>query len=860
MNSDWLQQVSRIERSYDTIFQNDANAHSNANGSGNASNNGLGGLMLDLHADTALEEEKTYHGANRFPPRARPQQISGIDNERYNMLASDAVQESHEIADRTGRHVQNAELLAKLESILILVRSNREQGRTRCSYLASLPLTCTDSESTYLSEVLMELRSFYEEAVELVRDIDTLQFTAPAAVGSGTGTSDHTNKSESESEPEPEPPAAPSLPHAAGEYCQAMRVDASATAVFLTTLIDQAEDMLYAPRGEVCKLDGVQPDWRCLDYLQQKLVSIPVAARALRYVNATKSQNIPVCPPLYNFLCNPEYHIGILCISEHRFHKQELSLILSFLANDTGVRADGTSTATAHTIKELLLVNCMLCDRDVYEVSAFLIDFPALHTLSLRGNNMTSAGLTNLSTVIWEHGLPLRVLQLDQNRIGHEGAMMLAKSMHRCRFLQRLSISFNPIGDIGAYYLLRATMNPHRKARRSLPRPPELLSLEGDEGNIDFHSDEESSDGEESEKESESEDDDDDAFTAVGDNESVYSTKVSYVPSVTMSRRGLAAAENIRQGKEALKHQHLTNLQRFYKRIRIKVAAVAFFTRVQPRGHNLHTIEMAGCGCGPFTIRMVSHCVCDNHNLATIVLSENALGSSEYEDVDNSALLALVTDSRVEHLILRSCGLYEYNVEAMVRGLNSHQVTSNNNNNSMSSSNSKSVHSYLRSVDLSGNHLGPTGANLIASLPGYFMDQVSIGLGYKPHTLLSSSSFGNKREANNSRNDRSRRVGAGHQGGERVGPKDTHIVMGHHKGKSVQYDTSASSPSLVRSNSNSSARPVQLQGGGGETFDDDNDFEGEDMQMLDARLLEQEHREHVEGGTVEESKTPSSSS
>ena len=75
MNSDWLQQVSRIEKSYETLFR-DVN-------SGDAGTSSLIGLNTD-------DDFKTYHGSNRFPPRARPRAIGGLDNEQYNLYTSDA--------------------------------------------------------------------------------------------------------------------------------------------------------------------------------------------------------------------------------------------------------------------------------------------------------------------------------------------------------------------------------------------------------------------------------------------------------------------------------------------------------------------------------------------------------------------------------------------------------------------------------------------------------------------------------------------------------------------------------------------------------------------------------------------------
>jgi len=255
-------------------------------------------------------------------------------------------------------------------------------------------------------------------------------------------------------------------------------------------------------------------------------------------------------------------------------------------------------------------------------------------------------------------------------------------------------------------------MNPYRRARRLLSRPPELAEDNGEE----FHSDNEDSESEQ-QSESESSDDDDDAFTVVEDGESVYSRQIEYIQSAIMNRRGLALAAKMRELKEVQKKTHRTLLQKWYARVRIKVMAVASLLRLRSRGHNVHTLEAAGCGLGPFSLQMLAHALSDNHNMATVVLADNAVGHSEYEKADNSTLLRLLSESRLQHLSLRCCGLFESNVEAMVRAMNRGGER-------------------LQSVDLSGNHLGPTGANMVASLHSFFVDQISIGTGYKTHGAL----------------------------------------------------------------------------------------------------------------------------
>jgi len=70
----------------------------------------------------------------------------------------------------------SAILLSKLRELQKKIRDNREQVRARGKYLQSQPLTVLDSEASYLSEVLLDLRSLGADAQHLVQEVDALQF------------------------------------------------------------------------------------------------------------------------------------------------------------------------------------------------------------------------------------------------------------------------------------------------------------------------------------------------------------------------------------------------------------------------------------------------------------------------------------------------------------------------------------------------------------------------------------------------------------------------------------------------------------------------------------------------------------
>ncbi len=733
MNSDWLQQVNRIEKSYEALFR-EVN-HSGAQES-------ILGITID-------DTKKTYHGENRFPPRARPQTIGSIDNEEYVLYSAD-IKMQIQNSDVT-LQVYAKSILQKLEGIQLKIRENREKTRARDQYLSSLTLRVPDNELPYLSEVSLELRALGDEAAQLLTELDSIQFARPEL-----------NTAQEQ------------LPAGITSYCQQLRVDASRTTLQLDALLALAEDMLYAPRGEVCRLDGIEPDWSSQAALQASLMAAPVAARALRYSQDCLQRGQRLCPPLYDFLCDPRLHANMLAICGYNFAPGQLAAALAFLVADRSLETG--ATAASQTVHELLLEDCGLGDVEVAEVAKHLPAFEALHTLSLRGNAMTSAGLTNIATVLWELGLPLRALHLDRNRVGPEGAMMLAKSLHRCRFLQRLSLSHNPIGDAGFFYIVRATMNPYRRARRSLPRPIELAGE--DEEREGFHSDDEDSEPESESDCQSSDDDDDDAFTAVDDDESAYSVRAEYLPSRLMTRRALVEVDLAKRSREHYKYVLSTRtlLQRWFGRVRVKLMAVAAWMRLRSRGHNMHTLEAMGCGLGPFSLRVASHALSDNHNLATLALAENAIGHSEYETADTHVLVRLAQETGLCHLDLRQAGLFEQHVEALVRALNR-------------------PHATLQSIDLGGNHLGPSGANMVAGLSSFFVDRMGVGSGYSAPPVLSRSDLW----------------------ADRAAP-----VVGKGLSQSKRAGNASQAVSVARS------------------LDEDNDFEGDDGRFIDKSHLAQQ--------------------
>lgn len=63
---------------------------------------------------------------------------------------------------------------------------------------------------------------------------------------------------------------------------------------------------------------------------------------------------------------------------------------------------------------------------------------------------------------------------------------LLGASLVKCRYLTSFSISSNPIGDWGLYYILKLFMNRHRNIYKHYPKPSRIHCLLPDEPAIDM--------------------------------------------------------------------------------------------------------------------------------------------------------------------------------------------------------------------------------------------------------------------------------------------------------------------------------------------------------------------------------------
>ena len=166
----------------------------------------------------------------------------------------------------------------------------------------------------------------------------------------------------------------------------------------------------------------------------------------------------------------------------------------------------------------LNLADSFLGDEGCEAVARFIRENPGTVNLDLRGNGITSAGLSTLSSCLgsrcglrnisleWNNigddltafaealvkNYSIQVLDLRNNRIGPEGAGVLSRVIELNSTLQKIDLRWNEIGQKGASKLYSSLSRPHSLKQLELTGnkiPEELLSsleklLRGENGSF----------------------------------------------------------------------------------------------------------------------------------------------------------------------------------------------------------------------------------------------------------------------------------------------------------------------------------------------------------------------------------------
>ena len=686
--SRWADELEELYRSYD-----------GGSSVGGGSSAGGGGSLLIPSMDV-LKAKRS--GAPRFPPKGKVELPAALPRDGAPVFGQEPPLRG-KVSPDVLKQMRGLEAL--MVTLYEQIAENRDQCRKHGKYLYALPSPPPDREVSVIKQLAAkDLGRLLEDAMTLVNNLNIIRTRKvheilPQDIASSSLVLSNWSRFVTST-------------------CEALRSEASTSEIVLHNLLDLADDLVNTNIGASCRIDGIEPDWGNMGHFKDV---VKTSNKAICYVAWMEARGLPICDAVFEFMQSPSQHGNILAIVGYTWAPRELYELLEFMATNAGrtplmlpVNEDdddeerrtdeGASAASdnlyeqlktktplyiSNSIHQLILDECMLNDYDMSSLASHVPAFSKLHTLCLRGNSISSTGITTLATSLWDRASEIRSLRLDRNSIGPEGALALSKAIHRCRYITNLSISFNPIGDVGLFYILRALMNPSRKARGFLPRP---FQLSQKDGGYDFEDDIQSnySDdedlmhrlirlrdglsyddvGDESVDESLNDDsiygseaevakrkgarrkgrkkalkdEESDVYTMGTENEDVYTVSLSRRNSVQLHESD--ASTSLSRLSSRFDLVSLSNMPLFlrkFRQVRFKIIAIAAFMRLRSRGHSLSSLAVAGCGLSSFSIGLIAHALVDDHNVCSLDMSSNSLGLDEAGDVTGDDAVDVLT-------------------------------------------------------------------------------------------------------------------------------------------------------------------------------------------------------------------------
>ena len=138
-------------------------------------------------------------------------------------------------------------------------------------------------------------------------------------------------------------------------------------------------------------------------------------------------------------------------------------------------------------------------------------------------------------------------------------------------------------------------------------------------------------------------------------------------------------------------------------KLRLRIAAVNAFLRLRTRGHILSYLDISCCLFTKEIIRYIDLVLKDNHNLKVFDMSNNKVLQSKESCQEISSIFA---SSALHTVKMNGCEITDEGLQEIAKGIAESET-------------------LIRSVELSDNHFGPTGANWVASLSRrYFIDDL----------------------------------------------------------------------------------------------------------------------------------------
>jgi len=434
-----------------------------------------------------------------------------------------------------------------------------------------------------------------------------------------------------------------------------------------------------------CPLDRISTGWGDMKEVQKLLV---ISNRAQAFVNAMTDLSLPVCVGAFNFVQAPAKHSNALIVTGYRFKKKELGAVLGFICQHRKLQRQ---------LQQLTLTECTLTDSDCRSIAAAIKYFPCLKVLNLRSNMIGSKGLTAIATALWENGkkMALKVLNLDDNEIGHEGARSVGNCLRSCPHMETLTMSNNPIGDLGLFYILRCLLNPKRRAYRDLCRTARTeAELEPEpEFEYDDSKDEEYDIKAETAKVRQRLDEieqrkallaQQEEVLSRNDFESILGAETVATPSVVTTVTEIPVSAKIRH-------------------IRICLTIVGAILRLRNRGLPLGCLDVSRCGLTDLSAPLVALFAREHGSLTAWTLDHNQLSDMFVEIVCRQ-----LPNSVVSNISMRNCLVTDEGCRLFANAANRCK--------------------YLEGFDLSHNDIGTVGAAWLASLARTFIiDHTRVG-------------------------------------------------------------------------------------------------------------------------------------
>lgn len=730
------------------------------------------------YADTSNVAKKDIFDAIRFPPVPEvdlPDDILKRDYEQdfelraaYNPVIS-SVTDNDSVA---ALDFLEGMLLTTLEKAIDIRSSVIENG----SYVLSLSRTPSAEETEYMKSVILEnMATLRDESLALMTEMEAFQSESIDEMISIDLNSD---------------PVIRKLRQSLLERANLLKSEIAASALVVDGLHHYANSIVCLPVDKVCKLDGIFIDWSAQNKLQNR---VQASNRSLNFADFMRSHGFPVCNDIYCYLQSTKSYGNVLAVCDYHFKVGEFNAVLEFFdlqQEKSLVRLAGSAFISIYkSIKTLVIQRCEFSDRDCHSLSSRLSKFVNLHTLNLRENRITYSGVASLSSALFEHGSNIRCLRLDHNHIKSDGALFIAQVLHKMPFLEVLSLSGNPIRDKGVYYLLKHTLNPLRSAFTKLHRPATrwAASAAGSYFESDTEGEEEATNMDDQNAAAENKletpqqrfmrkrilkkcyfddyfkshyslpnwnersaaDEDDEVAYGIAqrekaqwinkeedefnmDGRSDYSDSEDPNPdSVAVPSTGAAVTDtdgdaatlnstaNVSHvsaavldsmaAKRAAKYGDCTALIRWMIKIRVKLVAVNAFVRLLRPGSILSSLSVAACKLSADVVPTFAQALRDNQNIVFLDVSHNP--DLLVAPASCQVLAQLIETGGLSTLLANNCGVNDRGFMELTRGA--------------------SLSRTIRSLELSDNHIGPTGANWAATANKvFFLDTLTIAGGF----------------------------------------------------------------------------------------------------------------------------------